>query len=221
MRGGKGRGPVEVAVAAEGGVVGCGGGGGGGRGGGGGGVLHGVHGDVAEWRRGGERLVRGGRWEGTKGKEMEMDGWVGRHTYRNVPPENSSSTPVHHLMASSDPGLPPPPPPPPKILTTAHVTSAPTGAARLKMTRWALALRLPRPCWRRTEVRPKAAGALWIMMARKMMKEREGVVEEEAPRAMPSAAAWMQRPRVVERVRGGVEAGEVVMVGAEERSERE
>lgn len=65
---------------------------------------------------------------------------------------------------------------------------------------------------------PKAAGALCTMMATKMMREREvvAVEDDEAPRAMPSAAAWMQRPRVVERARDGGGGG-----GVEERSERE
>lgn len=55
-----------------------------------------------------------------------------------------------------------------------------------------------------------------------MIKDRDLVVEEEddAPRAIPSAAAWMQRPRVVENERGG---GGALPVGDEavERSERE
>lgn len=40
--------------------------------------------------------------------------------------------------------------------------------------------------------------------------------DEDAPRAMPSAAAWMHRPRVVERERDGGGGGELV-----DRSERE
>ena len=42
------------------------------------------------------------------------------------------------------------------------------------------------------------------------------VEEEDAPRAIPSAAAWIQRPRVVDRVREGGGGG-----GVEARSERE
>lgn len=55
-------------------------------------------------------------------------------------------------------------------------------------------------------------------MATKMMMEREvvAVEDEDAPRAIPSAAAWMQRPRVVERVREGGGGG-----GLDDKSERE
>ena len=58
------------------------------------------------------------------------------------------------------------------------------------------------------------------MIATKMMRLNElvEVDEEEAPNAMPSAAACIQRPRVVEKERcggAGLETGEV------ERSERE
>ena len=66
---------------------------------------------------------------------------------------------------------------------------------------------------------PNAAGALCTIIAKKIMNESEGWVED-APRAIPSAAAWMTSPSVVESVRGGREdvgAGEE----AEERSERE
>ncbi len=44
--------------------------------------------------------------------------------------------------------------------------------------------------------------------------------EDDAPNAMPSAAAWMQRPRVVERDREG-EGVRSVGEEAVERSERE
>ncbi len=59
------------------------------------------------------------------------------------------------------------------------------------------------------------------MIATKMIRDNEVVdVEvEDAPNAMPSAAAWMQRPRVVENERcGGVVEGGG---GLEESSERE
>lgn len=140
-------------------------------------------------------------------------------TYKNVPPLNNNSTPVHHLIDSS------PAPsaiPPPNVLTTIHVAIAPPGAARLKNTKCTLAARLPSPCFNNTDVSPNAAGALCTMMARKMIKDSDLVVvdEEDAPSAMPSAAAWMQRPRVVENERGG---GDVLPVGEEavERSDRE
>ena len=44
---------------------------------------------------------------------------------------------------------------------------------------------------------PNAAGALWIMIAKNTMKESPGIVDD-APIAIPSANAWMRRPRVVE-----------------------
>lgn len=56
-------------------------------------------------------------------------------------------------------------------------------------------------------------------MAKKMISDRDDGVVELAPRAMPSARAWMQRPSVVARERG---AG--CAVGGEgevDRSERE
>jgi len=90
----------------------------------------------------------------------------------------------------------------PSRFAKAHVNRAPIGAARLNRNRWPLAARLLKPCLRRTDVRPKAAGALWTKMATKTMRPRvfcdEGVVEE-APSAMPSAKEWMTSPIVVER----------------------
>lgn len=57
------------------------------------------------------------------------------------------------------------------------------------------------PSFRRMEVRPKAAGALWTRMAMNIIIPRlllfEAGVVEEAPRAMPSARAWIRRPIVV------------------------
>ncbi len=107
-----------------------------------------------------------------------------------------------------------------------QVSRAPTGAARLKINKCVLTCRRDRPCFSKIETSPKAAGALWIMIARKMIIERRrvvgGGVEEgedaedveeeggeevgevdEAPNAIPSAAAWMQRPRVVDSAREG------------------
>ena len=120
--------------------------------------------------------------------------------YKNVPPENNNSTPVHHLMPSSSP------PPPPRALTATHVTTAPAGAAKEKTTKCALAPLFPRPCFSSTAVSPKAAGALCTMIATNIIRLKDVVaeLEDEAPSAIPSAAAWIQRPRVVERVRCGV-----------------
>jgi hypothetical protein len=121
----------------------------------------------------------------------------GVKTYKNVPAENNSSIPVHHCPFS--PSICPPPP---KILTNSQVVSAPNGAARLKIMRCPRAALLLNPCFSNTDVRPNAAGALWIMMATKMMKPSL-VLEDvaEAPIAMPSAAAWITRPVVVARER--------------------
>lgn len=147
-----------------------------------------------------------------------MEGWgftgdrERSSTYRKVPPENNKRTPVHHLIVSSSP------PPPPSALTTTQVPTAPAGAARLNTTRCALAPLFPSPCFSKTDVSPKAAGALCTIMATKIIRESEvvAVEEDEAPSAMPSAAAWMQRPKVVERARDGGGGG-----GVEDRSERE
>lgn len=118
-----------------------------------------------------------------------------KRTHKNVPPENSRRTPVHHFIKAGSLS-----PPPPKALTTTQVPIAPTGAARLNMTKCALAPRFPRPCFNKTEVSPKAAGALWTMIATNIMMDNEDVdvEDEDAPSAMPSAAAWIQRPKVVD-----------------------
>lgn len=136
-------------------------------------------------------------------------------TYKNVPPENNNNTPVHHFITAGS-ALPPPP----RALTTSHVPTAPAGAARLKTTRWALAPLFPRPCFNNTEVSPNAAGALWTMIATKIISDSDVVEDEveEAPSAIPSAAACIQRPRVVESDRWG-EAG--VGGGEVESSDRE
>ena len=138
-------------------------------------------------------------------------------TYKNVPPENKRRTPVHHFMDSSASG---PFPAPPNILTTNHVPNAPIGAARLKISKWALAALFPRPCLRRTLVKPNAAGALCTIIATKMMKDKEGWLED-APSAMPSAVACITSPRVVDNVPLGREGVEGDGEDVEERSERE
>ena len=120
-----------------------------------------------------------------------------RQTYRNVPAENNNSMPVHHWPFSPSMCVPPP-----RMLTNSQVVNAPNGAARLKMMRWPRAALLLSPCFSNTDVSPNAAGALWIMIATKMMNPSL-VLEEvaEAPIAMPSAAAWITRPVVVARER--------------------
>ena len=135
--------------------------------------------------------------------------------YRNVPPEKRSSTPVHHFITAGSLC-----PPPPRVRTSNQVSTAPVGAARLNTTRCALAPRFPKPCCNKTLVRPKAAGALCTMIATKMMRLSELVDldDDDAPSAIPSAAACMQSPSVVDKDRcggAGVETGEL------ESSERE
>jgi hypothetical protein len=117
-----------------------------------------------------------------------------RGTYKNVPAEKSRSTPVRHRVELSSPLEPDP-----RVFTMMKVSRAPTGAAKLKTSKWALAARLDRPCLSRTDVKPKEAGALWTRSARKMTKLRLAL-DPDAPRAMPSAAAWITSPVVVAKL---------------------
>jgi len=104
--------------------------------------------------------------------------------------------PVHHC-ADSPSMLSPP-----TSETRKYVASAPAGAARLNTMRCTRAARFERPCFRRMEVNPKAAGALCTKMARKMISPTFKLdVVADAPIAMPSAAAWITRPVVVARLR--------------------
>lgn len=156
-----------------------------------------------------------GRFESAQVTTLSPRLLDGGKTHKNVPPEKSNNTPVHHFISAGS-ALPPPP----NALTTTHVPTAPAGAARLNTTRCALAPLFPKPCFSSTDVSPNAAGALWTMIATKMIRESEAVEDEvdDAPSAIPSAAACMQRPSVVERDRCG-EAG--VGGGDVDRSERE
>ena len=58
------------------------------------------------------------------------------------------------------------------------------------------------------------------MMAIKMMKEREGWLDD-APSAMPSAAACMTRPRVVEKAALGTADVDGEGGTAEDKSDKE
>lgn len=103
--------------------------------------------------------------------------------------------PVHHIPESLSRLFPP------SNLIISQVDNAPTGAAKLKMTKCPRAARFDKPCLKRTEVRPNAAGALWIMMAKKIINPSFVLdVADEAPMAMPSAAACITKPIVVARV---------------------
>lgn len=117
----------------------------------------------------------------------------GKKAYKNVPPEKRSSIPVRHWVPDVSPA------PDPVRCTNKKVAKAPTGAARLKTNRCALAARLDKPCLSNTDVSPKDAGALCTIIARKIMKLRP-VSELDAPSAIPSAAAWMTRPVVVAKL---------------------
>lgn len=103
-------------------------------------------------------------------------------SYKNVPAEKRRRIPVRQCapVSSVDPE--------PTRCTNKKVATAPTGAAKLKMSKCVLAARLERPCLRRIDVSPNEAGALWTIIARKMIKLRP-VSEVDAPRAIPSAAA--------------------------------
>lgn len=75
-------------------------------------------------------------------------------------------------------------------MTRSQVTSAPAGAAKLKTIKCPRAARFERPCFSNTDVNPKAAGALWIIIAKKMTKlNLMSEVADDAPMAIPSAAA--------------------------------
>ena len=91
-------------------------------------------------------------------------------TYKKVPPENNNRTPVHHFINAGSAV-----PPPPNARTTSHVPTAPAGAARLNTTKCALAPRFPKPCFRSTEVSPNEAGALWTIIATKMIRDNDVV----------------------------------------------
>jgi len=118
-------------------------------------------------------------------------------THKKVPPENSNSNPVKKRVPCSFWPIPPS-----KMLTSAQVNNAPIGAAKLNTIRWLRALLLESPCLSNAEVRPNAAGALCIIKATNTMNPnlRDEAVEE-APSAIPSAAAWITNPTVVEEGR--------------------
>ena len=104
--------------------------------------------------------------------------------------------PVHH-WADSPSILSPP-----TSETRKYVANAPAGAARLNTMRWTRIARFDRPCFSKIDVRPKAAGALWTKIARKMIIPTcKLAVVADAPIAIPSAAACMTRPVVVARLR--------------------
>lgn len=111
-----------------------------------------------------------------------------------MPAENNKRTPVLHWVAVKSLLEPEP-----MTCTNKKVANAPKGAARLKTSKCALAARLERPCFSKTDVRPKDAGALWTIIARNIIKLRP-VSELDAPRAIPSAAAWITSPVVVAKL---------------------
>ena len=119
---------------------------------------------------------------------------IKHRTYRNVPAEKSNNIPVRHCVLRSSPTWPAI-----KVWAIIHVTMAPTGAAMLKTTRCVRIARGVRPCFSSAVVKPNDAGALWTMIAMKIMKLRL-VLDVDAANAMPSAAAWMTNPRVVAKL---------------------
>lgn len=78
-------------------------------------------------------------------------------TYRKVPPENSNTQPTANSALAL---LPRAALDSPRMLTADQVRSAPTGAASEKMIKCVRASRVDKPCFNKTDVRPKAAGAL-------------------------------------------------------------
>lgn len=75
------------------------------------------------------------------------------------------------------------------MATNAQVTNAPNGAAKLKINKWFLTLGFPIPLLNSTDVNPNAAGALWSMIARKIIADKAVFsAVDEAPSAIPSAA---------------------------------
>lgn len=83
-----------------------------------------------------------------------------------------------------------------------NVAIAPSGAAKLNTMRCARACRFENPCFNSTDVSPKAAGALWIIRARKTTNPvLDSEMKDDAASAIPSAAACITKPIVVEEFR--------------------
>ena len=113
-----------------------------------------------------------------------------------MPPEKHNTQPVVQAKASSPPNRLRP-----NKFTIVQVATAPIGAATLNRARCVRAVRLDRPCFKRTDVSPKAAGALCNMIAKKMTSDSDvDEAVEEAPSAIPSAQAWTTSPIVVAEV---------------------
>ena len=76
-------------------------------------------------------------------------------------------------------------------LAAVAVAGAPPAVRLLdRKAGWPLAALLDNPCFSNTDVNPNAAGALWIMIATKMISPSFIFdVVADAPIAMPSAAA--------------------------------
>jgi hypothetical protein len=95
------------------------------------------------------------------------------------------------------------PPLPPLDSRTMKVTSAMVGADTENISKCFLARFRSSPSCKRNVTSPNAAGALCNMIARKtIISTSSWLVAAAAPRAMPSAAAWTTRPRVVVQLTG-------------------
>ena len=84
-----------------------------------------------------------------------------------------------------------------------NVIKAKIGAETENISKCFRALLRSRPSCRRKVTRPNAAGALWSIIARKMIiSTSNSLVAAAAPNAIPSAAAWTTNPSVVVQLTG-------------------
>ena len=84
-----------------------------------------------------------------------------------------------------------------------NVIKANIGAETENISKCFRALLRSRPSCSRKVTRPKAAGALWSIIARKMIiSTSNSLVAAAAPNAIPSAAAWTTKPSVVVQLTG-------------------
>ena len=84
-----------------------------------------------------------------------------------------------------------------------NVIKANIGAETENISKCFRALLRSRPSCSRKVTRPNAAGALWSIIARKMIiSTSNSLVAAAAPNAIPSAAAWTTNPSVVVQLTG-------------------
>ena len=77
------------------------------------------------------------------------------------------------------------------------LSTAPSGVHKLNISNAFPISLFSKPLLSSTLQSPKLAGALWIMMAAKMIHRNPGLLDAiEAPIAIPSATAWMRSPKM-------------------------